>query len=31
VRVIFGNPVFSSPGRFQSSTDLFWVRTQVYF
>jgi phosphate-selective porin OprO and OprP len=28
---IFGSPVFRSPGRFQSSNDLFWVRTQVYF
>ena len=28
---IFGNPVFSSPGRFHESNDLFWIRTQVYF
>ena len=28
---IFGNPVFSSPGDFQSSNDMFWVRTQIYF
>jgi phosphate-selective porin OprO and OprP len=24
-------PVVSSPGRFQKSNDLFWIRTQVYF
>jgi phosphate-selective porin OprO/OprP len=28
---IFGDPVFSSSGRFRKSNDLFWVRTQVYF
>jgi phosphate-selective porin OprO and OprP len=28
---IFGSPVFSSTGRFRQSSDLFWVRTQLYF
>lgn len=27
----FGNPVFSSSGTFQRSSDLFWLRTQIYF
>jgi phosphate-selective porin OprO/OprP len=28
---IFGSPVFSSTGSPQKSSDLFWLRTQVYF
>jgi phosphate-selective porin OprO/OprP len=28
---IFGSPVFSSTGQFRKSSDLFWLRTQVYF
>jgi phosphate-selective porin OprO and OprP len=28
---IFGSPVFYSSGRFETSNDLFWVRTQLYF
>jgi phosphate-selective porin OprO/OprP len=29
--VMFGNPVTSTNGAFRTSSDLFWVRTQVYF
>ena len=29
--VFFGNPVTSTNGTFRSSSDLFWVRAQVYF
>ncbi len=28
---IFGSPVMLNPGQFETSNDLFWVRTQVYF
>ena len=28
---IFGSPVTSNAGGFRNSSDLFWVRTQVYF
>jgi phosphate-selective porin OprO and OprP len=28
---MFGSPVFSGPGHFQKSNNLFWLRTQVYF
>jgi phosphate-selective porin OprO/OprP len=28
---MFGSPVFSNSGSFRESTDLFWIRTQVYF
>jgi phosphate-selective porin OprO/OprP len=28
---MFGNPVTSTGGDFRSSSDLFWLRTQVYF
>ena len=28
---MFGSPVFSSTGSFQRSSDLFWIRTQLYF
>jgi phosphate-selective porin OprO/OprP len=28
---IFGNPVFSSSGQFRRSSDLFWLRTQLFF
>jgi phosphate-selective porin OprO/OprP len=27
----FGNPVLSTNGAFRTSSDLFWVRTQVFF
>ena len=27
----FGNPVAVAPGRFSSTTDLFWLRFQVFF
>ena len=28
---MFGSPVSSTNGHFRESSDLFWVRTQVYF
>jgi len=28
---IFANPVVFSPGRSQTSSDLLWMRTQIYF
>jgi phosphate-selective porin OprO and OprP len=28
---MFGNPVSVAPGRFSSTTDLFWLRFQVFF
>ena len=28
---IFGDPVFSSSGEFPRSSDLFWLRTQIFF
>jgi len=28
---MFASPVFSRSGHSQTSSDLFWVRTQVYF
>jgi phosphate-selective porin OprO and OprP len=28
---MFGSPVFSNTGNFQKSSDLFWIRTQLYF
>ncbi len=28
---IFGSPVILNPGQFETSNDLFWIRTQVYF
>jgi phosphate-selective porin OprO and OprP len=28
---LFGSPVFSSNGRSQTSNDLYWIRTQIYF
>jgi phosphate-selective porin OprO/OprP len=28
---MFGSPVFSSTGHFRSSSDLFWLRTQLSF
>jgi len=28
---MFGSPVFSSNGRSQTSNDLYWIRTQIYF
>ena len=28
---MFASPVFSNNGRSQTSNDLFWIRTQVYF
>jgi len=27
----FGNPVAVAPGRFSSTTDLFWLRFQIFF
>lgn len=30
-RALFASPVVFSPGRPQSSSDLFWLRTQIYF
>lgn len=30
-RALFATPVFSSTGAFQKSSDLFWLRTQIYF
>jgi phosphate-selective porin OprO/OprP len=27
----FGSPVFSNTGSFQKSSDLFWIRTQLFF
>ncbi len=27
----FGNPVLFAPGRFQSASDQFWLRFQIYF
>jgi phosphate-selective porin OprO/OprP len=29
--VFFGDPVTATNGGFRKSSDLFWVRTQVYF
>ncbi len=29
--VSFGSPVLSTNGAFRTSSDLFWIRTQVYF
>jgi hypothetical protein len=26
-----GNPVAVAPGRFSSTTDLFWLRFQIFF
>jgi phosphate-selective porin OprO/OprP len=28
---LFGSPVVTTSGDFRSSSDLFWVRTQIYF
>lgn len=28
---VFATPVFSAAGAFQKSSDLFWLRTQIYF
>ncbi len=28
---VFGNPVFYAPGKFQKTSDLFWIRCQIYF
>ena len=28
---IFADPVQLNPGQFETSNDLFWIRTQVYF
>jgi phosphate-selective porin OprO/OprP len=30
-RALFGSAVFSGNGRSQTSNDLYWIRTQVYF
>jgi phosphate-selective porin OprO/OprP len=27
----FGSPVLYAPGRFQTTSDLFWIRGQIYF
>jgi phosphate-selective porin OprO/OprP len=29
--VFFGSPVLSTNNKFRRSSDLFWVRAQVYF
>jgi phosphate-selective porin OprO/OprP len=28
---VFGSPVASGPGQFQKTSDLFWLRCQIYF
>jgi hypothetical protein len=28
---LFGSPALATGNRFRESSDLFWVRTQVYF
>ncbi|MDB5313135.1 MAG: hypothetical protein JWO38_7337 [Gemmataceae bacterium] len=28
---LFGSPVLFSTGQFRRSTDLFWIRTHLYF
>lgn len=28
---MFGNPVYFAPGRFQKTSDLYWIRFQLYF
>jgi phosphate-selective porin OprO/OprP len=28
---LFGSPVFSNSGSFRESSDLFWIRSQLYF
>ena len=30
-RALFASPVAFTPGRPQNSSDLFWLRTQIYF
>ncbi|MBA4017950.1 MAG: porin [Pirellula sp.] len=30
-RAVFDSPVFSNTGALQSSSDMFWTRTQLYF